>query len=58
MRIGRTIAFNERVKLERLVDMFNFINRFNVADVNTLLYTGRCAYARRLIPGNSSSDYA
>jgi hypothetical protein len=36
MRIGRTIAFNERVKLEGLVDMFNFINRFNVADVNTL----------------------
>jgi len=36
MRIGRTITFNERVKLEGLVDMFNFINRFNVADVNTL----------------------
>jgi hypothetical protein len=35
MRIGRTVAFNERVKLEGLVDMFNFINRFNVADVNT-----------------------
>jgi hypothetical protein len=35
MRIGRTISFNERVKLEGLVDMFNFINRFNVADVNT-----------------------
>ncbi len=36
MRIGRTVAFNERMKLEGLVDMFNFINRFNVADVNTL----------------------
>ena len=34
--VGRTISFTERVKLEGLVDMFNFINRFNVADVNTL----------------------
>ncbi len=36
MRVARTFSFNERVKLEGLVDMFNFINRFNVADVNTL----------------------
>ncbi|HET9166224.1 MAG TPA: hypothetical protein VFP11_09510, partial [Candidatus Angelobacter sp.] len=36
MRVARTIHFNERFKLEGIVDMFNFINRFNVADVNTL----------------------
>jgi hypothetical protein len=36
MRVARTFSFSERVKLEGLVDMFNFINRFNVADVNTL----------------------
>jgi hypothetical protein len=36
MRVARTIHFNERLKLEGIVDMFNFINRFNVADVNTL----------------------
>jgi hypothetical protein len=36
MRVAKTITFNERVKLEGIVDMFNFINRFNVADVNSL----------------------
>jgi carboxypeptidase family protein/TonB-dependent receptor-like protein len=36
MRIGRTLNFTERVKLEGIMDMFNFINRFNVADVNPL----------------------
>jgi hypothetical protein len=36
MRVARTIHFNERFKLEGIVDMFNFVNRFNVADVNTL----------------------
>jgi hypothetical protein len=36
MRVARTFSFNERMKLEGLVDMFNFVNRFNVADVNTL----------------------
>jgi carboxypeptidase family protein/TonB-dependent receptor-like protein len=36
MRVARTFSFNDRVKLEGLVDMFNFVNRFNVADVNTL----------------------
>jgi hypothetical protein len=36
MRIGRTFSFTERVKLEGIMDMFNFINRFNVADVNPL----------------------
>ncbi|HEY2116794.1 MAG TPA: TonB-dependent receptor [Candidatus Angelobacter sp.] len=36
MRVGKTIKFSERVRLEGMVDMFNLINRFNVADVNTL----------------------
>lgn len=36
MRIARNFSINERMKLEGMVDMFNFINRFNVADVNTL----------------------
>jgi carboxypeptidase family protein/TonB-dependent receptor-like protein len=36
MRVAKTFKFNERVNLEGLVDMFNLINRFNVADVNTL----------------------
>jgi len=35
-RLARTISFSERVKLEGIVDMFNLINRFNVADVNPL----------------------
>jgi hypothetical protein len=36
MRVARIISLNERFKLNGMVDMFNFINRFNVADVNTL----------------------
>ena len=36
MRIARTFNLGERAKVQGLVDMFNFINRFNVADVNTL----------------------
>ncbi|HSM88303.1 MAG TPA: TonB-dependent receptor [Candidatus Limnocylindrales bacterium] len=36
MRVARTINFNERFKLEGSMDAFNFINRFNVADVNSL----------------------
>jgi hypothetical protein len=36
MRVGKTVKFSERVRLEGMVDMFNMINRFNVADVNTL----------------------
>jgi Carboxypeptidase regulatory-like domain/TonB dependent receptor-like, beta-barrel len=36
MRVAKAISFTERVKLEGIVDAFNFINRFNVADVNTL----------------------
>ena len=36
MRVARRIYFGERVSLEAMVDAFNFINRFNVADVNPL----------------------
>jgi hypothetical protein len=36
MRVARSISFNERIKLEGSMDVFNFINRFNVADVNSL----------------------
>jgi len=36
MRISRRINLTERWKLDGIVDVFNFINRFNVADVNPL----------------------
>jgi hypothetical protein len=36
MRLAKTVSFNERLKLEGSMDVFNFINRFNVADVNSL----------------------
>ncbi|HEV2115844.1 MAG TPA: TonB-dependent receptor [Terriglobales bacterium] len=36
MRVARHIAFGERVGLDAMVDVFNFINRFNVASVNPL----------------------
>ena len=36
LRMARTFNFTERMKLEGMVDMFNLINRFNVADVNPL----------------------
>ena len=36
MRVAKFIKFGERMKLEGSVDAFNFINRFNVADVNSL----------------------
>ncbi len=36
MRVARHIAFGERVGLDAMVDAFNFINKFNVADVNPL----------------------
>ena len=36
MRLAKAISFNERLKLEGSMDVFNFINRFNVADVNSL----------------------
>ena len=36
LRIGRTFNLTERFKLDGTVDMFNLINKFNVADVNVL----------------------
>jgi hypothetical protein len=36
LRVGRTFNLTERFKLDGTVDMFNLINRFNVADVNIL----------------------
>jgi len=36
MRVSRKIAFTERVGMEAIVDAFNFVNRFNVSDVNPL----------------------
>jgi hypothetical protein len=36
LRIGRTFGLTERFKLDGTVDMFNLINKFNVADVNVL----------------------
>jgi len=36
LRVSRRFYFNERVHLEGSMDVFNLINRFNVADVNPL----------------------
>lgn len=36
MRVARHIALGERMGLDAMVDAFNFINKFNVADVNPL----------------------
>jgi hypothetical protein len=36
MRVARRFHFNDRWKLDVVADMFNVINRFNVADVNVL----------------------
>src|SRR5581483_6272238 len=36
LRMSRRINLGERMKLDGIVDMFNIINRFNVADVNPL----------------------
>ncbi len=41
IRVGKRIPLGERVALEGLVDAFNFINRFNVADVNPLWDSGQ-----------------
>jgi hypothetical protein len=38
-RVSRRFNLTERLKMDGIVDMFNLINRFNVADVN-LLYQG------------------
>jgi len=36
VRIAKRIPLTERVALDAMVDQFNFLNRFNVADVNPL----------------------
>ena len=36
LRVGRTFNLTEKFKLDGTVDMFNLINKFNVADVNVL----------------------
>ena len=41
IRVGKRIPLGERVALEGLVDAFNFINRFNVANVNPLWDSGQ-----------------
>ncbi len=41
IRVAKRIPFGERVSLEGIVDAFNFINRFNVADVNPLWNSGQ-----------------
>ena len=41
MRIAKRIPLGERLALEGIVDAFNFINRFNVSDVNPLWNSGQ-----------------
>lgn len=36
LRVARTIALGERMKLQAIADMFNLPNHFNVSDVNPL----------------------
>jgi len=36
LRVSRRIRLTERVALDGILDIFNFVNRFNVADVNPL----------------------
>ncbi len=36
IRIAKRISLTERVKVDGIVDMFNLVNRFNVADVSPL----------------------
>ena len=43
--IAKRIPFGERVSLEARADAFNFINRFNVADVNPLWNSHQVATA-------------
>jgi hypothetical protein len=43
--IAKRIPLGERVSLEGRVDIFNFINRFNVSDVNPLWDSGQVATA-------------
>jgi hypothetical protein len=36
LRVARRLSFTERVKLDAIMDVFNVINKFNIADVNPL----------------------
>jgi hypothetical protein len=36
LRIGKRVNITERISIDGIVDMFNLVNRFNVADVNPL----------------------
>ena len=45
IRIAKRIPFGDRLALEGIVDAFNVINRFNVADVNPLWDSGQKATA-------------
>jgi len=45
IRISKRIPIGDRVALEGIVDAFNYINRFNVADVNPLWNSGQTATA-------------
>ncbi len=36
IRFAKQIALTERLQLQGIMDVFNIINRFNVADVNPL----------------------
>ena len=41
-RVARRFNLTERLKLDGIVDMFNLINRFNVADVSVLCSSTSC----------------
>jgi len=41
IRLSKRIPFGERLSLEGIVDAFNLVNRFNVADVNPLWNSGQ-----------------
>lgn len=41
-RVSRRFNLTERLKLDGIVDMFNLINRFNVADVSVLCSSTSC----------------
>ena len=41
LRIARTFKIGERMQLQGIMDLFNIINRFNVAAVNPIWNSGR-----------------
>jgi hypothetical protein len=45
MRVSKRIPFGERLALEVAVDAFNFVNRFNVSDMNPLWNSAQKATA-------------